>query len=266
LLRVRGFTQDDAHIICTQEQIGGELLKLLDFTRHILQRFGFDRFNVYLSTRDAEQPEKYMGSEKEWTRAQKALAEALRNKGIAHREMKGEAVFYGPKIDINIVDALGREWQCSTIQFDFNLPKRFCMTYTGADGEEHEVLMIHRALLGAIERFFAILIEHYKGNLPTWLAPTQVAVLPISAEYAEYAKDVYENLVAYGVRSELDTSASTISYKIRQAENQKIPYMAICGRREAESQRVSVRKHTVGKIDSLTTEELANHIKNECKQ
>jgi threonyl-tRNA synthetase len=266
LLRVRGFTQDDAHIICTPEQIGGELLKLLDFTEHILQSFGFDRFNVYLSIRDPEQPEKYMGSEEEWTRAQKALAEALRNKGIEHREMKGEAVFYGPKIDINIVDALGREWQCSTIQFDFNLPKRFCMTYTGSDGEEHEVLMIHRALLGAIERFFAILIEHYKGNLPTWLAPTQVAVLPIGDEYAEYAKDVYENLVAHGVRSELDTGASTISYKIRQAENQKIPYMAICGKREAESQRVSVRKHTVGKVDSLTAEELVNHIKNECKQ
>jgi len=263
LLRVRGFTQDDAHIFCTAEQIDGEILKLLDFAEHILQRFGFHKFNVYLSTRDPKQPEKYMGSEKDWERAQKTLAEALKKKRIAYHEMQGEAVFYGPKIDINIVDASGREWQCSTIQFDFNLPKRFNMTYTGTDGKEHEVLMVHRALLGAIERFFAILIEHYKGNLPAWLAPTQVAVLPISAEYAEYAKDVHKKLLAYGIRSELDTSASTISYKVRQAETKKVPYMTICGKREAESRKISVRKHGTGNIGSLTVKELVNNIKKE---
>jgi threonyl-tRNA synthetase len=261
LLRVRGFTQDDAHIFCTAQQIGEEILKLLDFTRHILQSFGFREFKVYLSTRDPKQPEKYMGPEEDWERAQKTLAEALKKKRIAYHEMPGEAVFYGPKIDINIVDASGREWQCSTIQFDFNLPKRFNMTFTGTDGKEHEVLMIHRALLGAIERFFAILIEHYKGNLPAWLAPTQVAVLPISAEYAEYAKDVHAKLLAYGIRSELDTSASTISYKVRQAETKKIPYMAICGKREAESEKISVRKHGTGNIGSLTVKELVNNIK-----
>ena len=263
LLRVRGLTQDDAHIFCTAEQIGEEIRKLLDFTKHILQSFGFHEFKVYLSTRDPKQPEKYMGSEEDWERAQKTLARALKKKRMTYHEMQGEAVFYGPKIDINIVDASGKEWQCSTIQFDFNLPKRFNMTYTGQDGKEHEVLMIHRALLGAIERFFAILIEHYKGNFPAWLAPTQVAVLPISAEYAEYAENVHTKLLAYGIRAELDTSASTISYKVRQAETKKVPYMAICGKREAESKKISVRKHGTGNIGSLTVKELVNNIKKE---
>ena len=263
LLRVRGFTQDDAHIFCTAEQIDEEIVKTLYFTEHILQRFGFHEFKVYLSTRDPKQPEKYMGSEEDWERAQKTLANALKKKRITYHEMQGEAVFYGPKIDINIIDASGREWQCSTIQFDFNLPKRFNVTYTGQDGKEHAVLMIHRALLGAIERFFAILIEHYKGNFPAWLAPTQVAVLPISAEYAEYAKNVHTKLLAHGIRSELDTSASTVSYKVRQAETQKVPYMAICGKRETESRKISVRKHGTGNIGSLTVKELVNNIKKE---
>jgi len=264
LLRVRGFTQDDAHIFCTAEQIDEEILKLLDFAEHMLQRFGFHEFNVYLSTRDPKQPEKYMGSEKDWKTAQRALAEALKNKGITYREMQGEAVFYGPKIDINIVDASGREWQCSTIQFDFNLPKRFNMTYTGPNGKEHEVLMIHRALLGAIERFFAILVEHYEGNLPIWLAPTQVKILPISDNYISYAQRIHEKLQAYGIRSEIDTSASTISYKIREAEVQKIPYMVICGEHEANLKKISIRKHGVGNLGLLSTKEFIKKIRNEC--
>ena len=266
LLRVRGFTQDDAHIFCTAKQIGQEILRTLDFTEHILQKFGFYKYNVYLSTRDPKQSEKYMGSEENWEAAQKALAKALKDRGTAYREMQGEAVFYGPKIDINIVDASGREWQCTTIQFDFNLPKRFNVTYTGSDGKEHEVLMVHRALLGAIERFFAILIEHYKGNFPAWLAPIQVVVLPISAEYAEYAEDVYKELLVNGIRSELDNSASTTSYKVRQAETKKIPYMAICGKREAESKKISVRKHGAGNIGLLMVKELVNNIKKESEQ
>jgi threonyl-tRNA synthetase len=177
--------------------------------------------------------------------------------------MQGEAVFYGPKIDINIVDASGREWQCSTIQFDFNLPKRFNMTYTGADGREHEVLMIHRALLGAIERFFAILVEHYEGNLPTWLAPIQVRILPVSDNYVSYAQKIHEKLQAYGIRSEVDSNASTISYKIREAEVQKIPYMVICGKREVELKKISVRKHGTGNIGLLTIKELGKNIKND---
>lgn len=264
LLRVRGFTQDDAHIFCTAEQIDEEILKLLDFAKHMLQRFGFHEFNVYLSTRDPKQPEKYMGSNEDWKTAQRALAEALKNKGITYREMQGEAVFYGPKIDINIVDASGREWQCSTIQFDFNLPKRFNMTYTGPNGKEHEILMIHRALLGAIERFFAILVEHYEGNLPIWLASTQVKILPISDNYISYAQRIHEKLHAYGIRSEIDSSASTVSYKIREAEVQKIPYMVICGEHEANLKKISIRKHGVGNMGLLTTKELVKKIRNEC--
>jgi threonyl-tRNA synthetase len=175
--------------------------------------------------------------------------------------MLGEAVFYGPKIDLNILDASGRQWQCTTIQFDFNLPKRFNITYTGADGKEHEVIMIHRALLGAIERFFAILTEHCKGNFPTWLAPIQVAILPLGSDCAEYAGKVHKKLLTYRIRSEINDDSSTISYKIRQAELQKIPYMAIIGKREAKQEEVAVRKHGIGNIGSLKIQELIATIK-----
>jgi threonyl-tRNA synthetase len=260
LMRVRGFTQDDAHIFCTTEQVEDEVLSLLDFTEHLLQRFGFKKYHAILSTRDPEHPEKYMGSEHKWKLAQKALATALKKKKVVYTEIPGEAVFYGPKIDLNIVDAANREWQCTTIQFDFNLPKRFNTRYVAADGKEHEVVMIHRALLGAIERFFAILIEHTHGNLPAWLAPTQVTVLPVSTDYAQYAEKIHNELAANGVRSELDTSTATISYRIRQAETQKIPYMAICGKREAETNKISVRKHGAGNIGTLTIKELIQKI------
>ena len=263
LLRVRGFTQDDAHIFCTPQQIQTEVESLLDFTQHILSRFGFHEYRAILSTRDPKQPQKYMGSLAKWNHAQKTLAHALKQKHVPYTEKPGEAVFYGPKIDINIVDTTGREWQCTTIQFDFNLPKRFNATYTAQDGKEHETAMIHRALLGAIERFFAILLEHTKGNLPTWLAPTQVAVVPISTEQKTYAETVHDELLAQGIRSELDIADATISHKIRQAEIQKTPYMAIIGKRETESHRVSVRKHGTGNIGQLTTNELVEKIKKE---
>lgn len=260
LLRVRGFTQDDAHIFCTQEQLDEEIPKVLDLTEHILRRLGFTEYKVELSTKDPENPKKYMGSKNKWKSAQNALAKALELKNIPYTEMQGEAVFYGPKIDIKIVDASRREWQCSTIQFDFNLPKRFNLTYIGSDGEEHRALMIHRALLGSIERFFGILIEHCKGNFPTWLAPVQVKVLPISDKHNRYAKEVHEKLSANGTRSELDNTSSTISYKIRKAETQKIPYMAVCGKREAESNTIFVRKHGGEELGSLTVEELARTV------
>jgi len=263
LLRVRGFTQDDAHVFCTPEQISEEIVKILGFTEHVLKRFGFHEYNIYLSTRDPKQPEKYMGSEENWELAQKVLAETLGKRGIAYSEMLGEAVFYGPKIDVNIVDASGREWQCSTIQFDFNLPKRFNITHIGPDGREHEVLMIHRALLGAVERFFAILIEHYRGNFPVWLAPIQVKVLPISGDNIQYAGKVNEKLLAHGIRSEIDNSPATISHKIREAEVQKIPYMVLCGKREMKLNKISVRKHAVGDVGLLTIKELVTKIKNE---
>ena len=260
LMRVRGFTQDDAHIFCTPEQTSEEIPKILDLTKHILRKFGFQKHRVYLSTRDPKQTEKYMGSEQEWELAQKALGEALKKKGIAYREMPGEAVFYGPKIDIKVVDASSREWQCSTIQFDFNLPKRFNIVYTESDGKPHEVVMIHRALLGAVERFFAILLEHCKGNLPVWLSPIQVRLLPISGNYLEYAREIRRKLLAHGIRVEVDDTDATISYKIREAEVRKTPYMAICGRRELKLRKVSVRKHGVGDIGLLTIRRLIKNI------
>ncbi len=261
LLRVRGFTQDDAHIFCTPEQSEQEVLSLLDFTRHMLRAFGFTEFKVYLSTRDPKQPEKYMGSEEGWIRAQVALANALKKKGIGFTEMPGEAVFYGPKIDVNIVDASGRQWQCTTIQFDFNLPKRFKVAYAGADGKEHEVVMVHRALFGSLERFFAILLEHYEGNLPAWLAPVQVEVLSVDKGCVELAKEINNELQDRGIRAELDSSAATIGYKIRDSELRKIPYMAIVGKREIESGKIAVRKHRIGDVGSFTIEELIWNLK-----
>jgi threonyl-tRNA synthetase len=263
LMRVRGFTQDDAHIFCTTGQVEEEILRLIDFAEHMLRKFGFYKYQVYLSTKKPKEPEKYMGSEENWKKAQKALAETLKKKKIAYQEMRGEAVFYGPKIDINIFDASGREWQCTTIQFDFNLPKRFNITYVGADGKEHEVIMIHRALLGSIERFFAILIEHYNGNLPTWLSPTQAKILPISNKQMSYAQTIQQKLQKYGVRAEIDSSPSTINYKIREAEVQKIPYMIICGKREATTGKMSVRKHGAGDLGLLTIKEFIKTVKDE---
>jgi len=263
LLRVRGFTQDDAHIFCAPQQVDEEILKILDFAERFLKLFGFDEYKVELSTRDPKNLDKYMGSDEEWGSAENALARAMEKKGIPYKEMKGEAVFYGPKIDIKIVDASGRSWQCSTIQFDFNLPKRFNLTYTGPNGKERMVFMVHRTLLGSIERFIGILIEHYKGNFPVWLAPVQVRVLPISDKYVEYAEKIHRKLSSLGVRSELDASPTTVSYKIREAEMQKIPFMVICGKREAESGVVSIRKHGGAKLNLLTLEEFVDIIRRE---
>ncbi|MEM3727927.1 MAG: threonine--tRNA ligase [Candidatus Bathyarchaeia archaeon] len=263
LLRVRGLTQDDAHIFCTPEQMEDEILKLLDFTEHILKRFGFHKYEVVLSTRDESQPEKYMGSDEDWSQAQKALAKALKRKGLRYREMPGEAVFYGPKIDLYIEDASGRKWQCSTIQFDFNLPKRFNVTYVGPDGKKHGAIMIHRALLGTIERFFALLLEHFKGNLPLWLSPVQVRILPMGDKYLSYAKKIHEKLESNGVRSEIEESQSTINYKIREAEVQKIPYMIILGKRELKAKKVSVRRHGFGHIGMMTLKQFITKIESE---
>ena len=261
LLRARGFTQDDAHIFCTAEQVTREILNLLDFTRHVMRKFGFAKHRVYLSTRDPEHPEKYMGSDKEWTDAQNVLAKALEEKHIAYQEMPGEAVFYGPKIDMNIVDTAGKEWQCTTLQFDFNLPKRFNVTYIGSDNKQHEVVMIHRVLLGSVERFFAILLEHFGGSFPAWLAPVQVEVIPVTDDCLEYARAVCEELRSHAVRTKLDESPTTVGYKIRTAEVLKVPYMAILGKCEIEQRKVSVRKHGTGKVGSMTASELATYIR-----
>ena len=260
LLRVRGFTQDDAHIFCTPELLEKEIPKILDLSENILKRLGFTEYKFELSTRAPEKPENYMGSEDEWNWAQSVLAEALGQKNIQYAEKQGEAAFYGPKIDIKIVDSSGREWQCTTIQFDFNLPKRFNLTYMGSDGEEHQPIMIHRVLLGSIERFLGILVEHCRGNFNPWLAPIQIRVLSISEKYNWYAKQIHERLSAIGIRSELDESSSTLSYKIRSAETEKIPYMVICGKREAETNTISVRKHGRKELGTVTLEELVKTI------
>lgn len=263
LLRVRGFTQDDAHIFCTPAQVQDEIIKTLDFTLKILRRFGFKEYKAVLATRDPKNPEKYMGSEKKWIQAQHDLAQALVKKRIPYNEAVGEAVFYGPKIDIAIVDAAGREWQCTTIQFDFNLPKRFKATYIGNDNKTHEVVMIHRALLGSIERFCGILLEHYGGNLPTWLAPVQVSILPVTSNQSQYAENTLEKLLEHGIRAEIDESSSTIAYRIRHAELAKIPYMAICGKQETQNDELSIRKHGVGNLGKATFDEFVKKIEDE---
>jgi len=242
LLRVRGFTQDDAHIFCTPEQIDDEILRVLDFSLNLLRGFGFKAFTFELSVRDLNTPEKYAGEDDLWDEAEASLVRALNIRKLAYKRMEGEAVFYGPKIDIKIKDALNRLWQCTTIQFDFNLPGRFDMSYIGEDGKKHRPYMIHRALLGALERFYALLVEYYAGAFPVWLSPIQAAVLPVTEVVCDYACQVKDALVEAGIRAEDWSSHDrTLSYLIRQAQLEKIPYMLIVGEREAKEEKVSLR-------------------------
>ncbi len=241
LLRVRGFTQDDAHIFCTPEQIDDEILRVLDFSLSMLRGFGFEEFKIELSVRDPGAPEKYAGADPMWEQAEASLVKALEARALDYERMEGEAVFYGPKIDIKIKDALGRAWQCTTIQFDFNLPERFDMTYVGEDGKDHRPYMVHRALLGSLERFFGVLVEHYGGAFPVWLSPVQVALIPIADRHADYAHSVAEQLQAAGLRVEVDDSSERMRAKIRDAQMEKIPYMLIIGDREIEDDQVNLR-------------------------
>ena len=259
LLRVRGFTQDDAHIFCTPEQVEDEIVKVLDFTLFILKSFGFKDFNIYVSTR----PEDSVGSPEMWELATKSLIKAVEKLNLKYSIDEGGGAFYGPKIDVKIKDALGREWQCSTIQFDFNLPERFDITYRDKDGKDKRPYMIHRALLGSMERFLGTLIEHYAGNFPVWLAPIQVAILPITTENEVYAQKVYEKLIDEDIRTYMDVRTEKIGYKIREAESHKIPYMLIIGKKEEENSTVSVRKHRKGDIGSMKIEDFINLIKEE---
>ena len=238
LLRVRGFTQDDAHIFCREDQIEEEILNVLDFTLFVLRTFGFDRYDIYLSTR----PEKYVGSLDSWERATNALKTALDNKGLAYEIDPGEGVFYGPKIDIKVKDSLMRQWQCSTIQVDFNNPERFDVTYRGADGKEHKPIMIHRALMGSLERFFGILIEHYAGAFPLWLAPVQMAVITVAERHIEFAGEVLSGFKRSGIRAEPYFENEKVGYKIRQVSVRKVPYSVIIGDKEIESGLLPVRK------------------------
>jgi len=248
LLRVRGFTQDDAHIFCMPSQIEAEVEACVDFAFAVMKTFGFSRYQVELSDWDAAHPENYAGSAEDWKRATGALSTTLDRMKIPYKHMEGEAAFYGPKIDVKLIDAIGRPWQLTTVQFDFNLPGRFDLQYVGEDGGRHQPLMVHRALWGSVERFFGILIEHYAGAFPLWLAPVQVAVLPVSGKFSEYAAQVSAELKAAGVRVYLDDRNEKLQAKIRDSEMQKVPYMAVVGGKEAEAHSVSVRHHGKGDL------------------
>ena len=241
LLRVRGFTQDDAHIFCTPEQVEDEITRVLDFSLNLLRGFGFEEFKVALSVRDPRTPEKYAGADEMWGQAEGSLVKALEARDLPYERMEGEAVFYGPKIDIHVKDTLGRTWQLTTIQFDFNLPERFDMTYVGEDGKEHRPYMVHRALLGSLERFFGVLVEHYAGAFPVWLSPVQVVLIPIADRHAEYAHSVAGRLKAEGLRVEVDDSSERMQAKIRDAQMQKVPYMLVIGDREMNAGQVNLR-------------------------
>jgi len=261
LLRVRGFTQDDAHIICTPGQIDDEILRVLDFSISILAAFGFPANKIELSVRDPQNPGKYAGSEAMWRQAEASLVKALEARHLAYERMEGEAVFYGPKIDIKVKDAIGRFWQCTTIQFDFNMSERFEMTYTGEDGQPHRPYMVHRALLGSLERFFGILIEHYKGSFPVWLAPVQVTVLPIADRHEAYAREIDARLKAGGLRSAVDASREKIGKKIREAEVQKVPLLLVVGDKEVERRTASLRVHGQGDKGEVEVDRFIEKVK-----
>ena len=262
LLRVRGFTQDDAHIFCREDQIEDEILNVLDFTVLILKTFGFSDYDIYLSTR----PEKYVGTPENWERSTNALKRALEVKNLIYEIDPGEGVFYGPKIDIKVKDSLNRSWQCSTIQVDFNNPERFHMEYRGSDGKEHQPIMIHRALMGSLERFFGILIEHYAGAFPLWLAPVQVKILTIAERHADYATTLSHALRSENIRTETDIENEKIGYKIRNATIMKVPYLIIIGDNEVSDQKVTVRKRTGENIGPFTLDEFIGIIKGKIKE
>ena len=248
LLRVRGFTQDDAHIFCTPGQIDGEIEACLDFAEAVLKTFGFEEYRVELSLHDPKKAGEFVGSEADWEKAESTLKQTLTRRGVAFKAIPGEGAFYGPKIDIKLVDVLGRLWQLSTVQFDFNLPARFGLEYKGEDGEMHQPVMVHRALFGSVERFFGVLIEHYAGAFPMWLAPVQVGLVPISSDkHLAYAEEVKAKLEAAGLRVELDARNEKMNAKIREFTLQKVPFVLIMGDKEAASESVSVR--TRGKGD-----------------
>ena len=261
LLRVRGFTQDDAHIFCTPDQIEKEIIEVIRFAKMVLGAFGFYEMNYYLSTK----PEDAVGENERWELATNSLRKALESENLKYEVDEGAGTFYGPKIDIKIKDALGREWQLSTVQFDFNEPERFDMKYIGEDGKEHRPFMVHRALLGSIERFFGILIEHYAGDFPTWLAPVQVAIIPVSQNFSDYANSVNQKLVAAGIRSQADQRNEKIGYKIRDWETQKVPYMIIVGEKEQNAANISVRQHKKGDLGSFTLADFIDKLTAEIK-
>ncbi len=262
LLRVRGFTQDDAHIFCTPDQIEDEIVNCLEFAVDVLKTFGFDEYEAELSTWDGGKSGKYVGAADLWQLAENTLKRATERLKLKVTVIPDEAAFYGPKIDMKLLDALGRKWQLSTVQFDFNLPSKFGLEYVAEDGKKHQPLMVHRALYGSVERFFGILIEHYAGAFPVWLAPVQTVVMPITDRHTEYARKVHARLEQAGLRSHLDDRGEKVNLKIREAQLQKIPYMLVVGDREAESGSVSVRHRKHG---DLGAKPLDQFIEDVCK-
>jgi len=263
LTRVRGFTQDDAHIFCRPDQVKTEFIKVIDLVLHVFGSLGFEHYTAQVSLRDPENREKYIGEDRLWERAEREIQEAADEKGLQTVAVKGEAAFYGPKLDFMVRDALGRSWQLGTIQVDYNLPERFELEYVGSDNQKHRPVMIHRAPFGSLERFVAVLIEHCAGNFPLWLAPDQIAVLPISERFNDYAGMVYNKLKAEDIRGILDDRDEKIGRKIRDAETKKIPFMLIVGEKEVAEMRVSVRKHGQGDQGSVSLEEFVANFKRE---
>jgi threonyl-tRNA synthetase len=255
LTRVRGFTQDDAHIFCTKANVRSEIMGCIDFAFNVYEAFGFKDIKVELSVRGNDPESHYLGSDEDWEQAEAALVDALNAKQIPYQRVEGEAVFYGPKIDIRVEDAIGRTWQLTTVQFDFNLPERFQLEYIGEDNKPHRPIMIHRALFGSMERFFGVLIEHYAGAFPMWLAPVQVAVLPITDRVNEYAEELSRALREAGLRVEANLRSEKIGAKIRDAQLQKVPFMLVLGDREMERRAVAVRERAKGDIGVMSIEE-----------
>ena len=263
LTRVRGFTQDDAHIFCTPDQLDEEFKKVIDLVLYVFGSLGFENFTAQVSLRDPNNPDKYIGSDENWEKAEKAILNATIEKGLDYVIETGEAAFYGPKLDFMVKDALGRSWQLGTIQVDYNLPERFELEYKGSDNEMHRPVMIHRAPFGSMERFIAILLEHTGGNFPLWLMPEQVSILSLSEKYEKYAQKVFNVLENNEIRALVDNRNETIGKKIREAEMNKIPYMLIIGEQEENENSVSVRKHSEGDLGSMTAEALSKLINDE---
>jgi threonyl-tRNA synthetase len=261
LSRVREFTQDDAHILCTPEQLNNEIVDIIRFVKDVMQVFDF-KFEIEISTR----PEKSIGTDQDWERATNALTEALDTFDFSYKINEGDGAFYGPKIDFKLKDCLNRSWQCATIQCDFVLPERFDLNYIGEDGNKHRPVMLHRVILGSIERFMGVLIEHYAGAFPTWLSPVQVKVITISDEQNQYAENIYRNLLDNNIRSEIDLRNESLNHKIREAQMQKIPYMLVIGNKEVENNAVAPRMRNGKNLGAIPLDDFINHVNQECKQ
>jgi threonyl-tRNA synthetase len=260
LMRVRGFTVDDAHLFVRPDQVHAEVADCLDFAIKVFETYGFEKVRFELSVRGGAENKGYLGADEDWISAEQQLASALNERNISYERIEGEAAFYGPKIDIKVEDAIGRVWQLGTIQLDFNLPQRFELEYTGDDNLKHQPVMIHRALFGSIERFFGVLIEHYAGAFPLWLAPVQVTVLPITDRINDYAEHVAADLRSAGFRVETNTRSDKIGAKIRDAQLQKVPYMLILGDQEKENSTVAVRERREGDIGAMSLSEFKERI------